>query len=247
MWPSRKPFQIDATRGTTMKRTIPILAVLALLAAGATVHAQPALDFSVPGSNPGASIRYAGGPNPLVGNAVTVSQVQGLATPLHDLIIQAITNGTLSFTAGNFTGSIGGDWEFGTGPVDALTIVGAVPGAGLSSSTTLLRGTILSAKVDMIHGDLKVALAAFVNTINATLAAYYGVPTVGEGGFNISFNARATAPNGFSSSNVHSGDVLSTAVPAPGSLVLLCSGGAASLLGAVWRRKRWRPCMGLTS
>lgn len=222
-----------------MKRMIAILALVALVGMTSTVQAQPLVDFTVPASNPGASISYAGGANPLVGSNIRITEVTGLGTPLNDLVSQAVTSGVLNLTSGNFTGSSGsGNWQFGVGPVNGITITGAVPGAGIGSSTTLLQGTILSASVTAGAGNFKVAVDAFINTIDPTLASYYGVLVNAAGSFNIGFQAPGTAPGAFSSTRVTSGDVLSTAVPAPGFLVLLCSGGAASLFGYAWRRAK---------
>jgi hypothetical protein len=218
-----------------MKRIVSILAILSLAVMASSVHAQPSVDFTVPASNPGASISYAGGSNPLVGTNISITEVTGLGgTPLHNGVTQAVVGGVLNFTTGNFSNSVGGDWEFGVGSANSLTIAGAVPGAGIPASTTLLQGTVLSAKVDVTSG--KVALGAFINTIDPTLAAYFGLLTPGSGGFNIRFLASAVAPNAFTSTTVSSGDVLSTAVPAPGFLVLLCSGSVASVFGYAWRR-----------
>jgi hypothetical protein len=220
-----------------MKGFVSILALLALVGMTSTVHAQPSVDFTVPASNPGASISYAGGSNPLVGTNISITEVTGLGgTPLHNGVTQAVTGGVLNFTSGNFGNSVGGDWEFGVGPANSITITGAVPGASIPPSTTLLQGTVLSAKVDVTSG--MVALGAFINTIDPTLAAYYGLLTPGGGGFNIRFLASAIAPNAFTSTTVASGDVLSTAVPAPGFLALLCSGSVASVFGYAWRRAK---------
>src|SRR5262249_54552698 len=150
MLSSRSFIQIGLSRGTMMKRIISILALLALVGMTSTVQAQPSIDFTVPATNPGASISYAGGANPLVGTNIGISEVTGLGgTPLHDGVTLMVTGGALNFTTGNFSGSVGGDWEFNVGPTNGITIVGAVPGAGISSSTTLLQGTVLSAKVDV--------------------------------------------------------------------------------------------------
>jgi hypothetical protein len=222
-----------------MKRTIAILALLALVGMTASVQAQPTVDFTVPASNPGASMSYAGGASPLVGTNIRITEVTGLGTPLNNLVSQAVTSGVLNLTTGNFVGSSGpGNWQFGVGPVDGITITGAVPGAGIAWSTTLLHGTILSASVTAGSGNFKVAVDAFIDTIDATLASYYGVLANATGNFNIGFQAPGTAPSAFSSTSVTSGDVISTAVPAPGFLVLLCSGGAASLFGYAWRRAK---------
>jgi hypothetical protein len=222
-----------------MKRITSILALLALVGMTSTVQAQLAVDFTVPALNLGASVSYAGGANPLVGTGIRISEVTGLGTPLNNTVSQAVTSGVLNLTSGNFGGSSGpGDWQFGVGPANGITITGAVPGAGIPSSTTLLQGTILSATVTAGGGNFKVAVDAFINTLNSTLASYYGVPTDAAGNFNIGFFAPGSAPNGFSSTIVSSGDVISAAVPAPGFLVLLCSGSAVSLFGYAWRRAK---------
>jgi hypothetical protein len=217
-----------------VRKTIFALALLALIAMVPTVRAQPIVDFGVPATSTG-TISYGGGSNPLVGTNITVDVVAGKNTALNNLVGLAISNGLLNFTTGPATGT----WMFSPG--GNISITGGVSSLSLPAGTTLLSGTLVSATVTPVQGSntLLVALGAFVNSINSAILNFYGIsgnPQVGN--FNLSFTVAAdTTPGGLFNGTIGSGDVQGT-VPAPGFLVLLCSGGAASLLGCVWRRGR---------
>ena len=59
-----------------MKKTVSILAFLALVMMASTVQAQPIIDFGVPGTAVG-TMSYAGGSAPLVGTNITSDVVAG--------------------------------------------------------------------------------------------------------------------------------------------------------------------------
>jgi hypothetical protein len=218
-----------------MKKTVFVLAFLALVAIVPGAWAQPTIDFST-GAAATGTISYAGGSAPLVGTNITETEVAGKNTALNNLVSLAITGGLLNFATGGSSGS----WSWGSG--GSLSITGTIaPQNGFAgTSGTLLSGTLVSATVTPASGTFLVTIGAFVNSVNSALAAFYGLPpNVQVGNFGLSFQVEggATAPNAFTSTTMGSGDVVGT-VPAPGFLVLLCSGGAVSLLGCAWRRGR---------
>jgi hypothetical protein len=226
-----------------VKKLVFFLALLAFVAMAPTVRAQPIIDFDVPGIAMG-TISYAGGSAPLVGTNITSDLVAGRNVPVNNNVALTINGGLLNFTTGNSNGSW--SWAAGgsisiNGSIPAQTPSGGTPFAGTSG--TLLSGTLVSAIVTPgpNSNTFFVAIGAFVNSINSAILSYYGIsgsnPQVGN--FNLSFmvSGGASAPNAFTSTTMGSGDVVGT-VPAPGFLVLLCSGGAVSLLGYAWRRTR---------
>jgi hypothetical protein len=214
---------------------IALAAGLALLG-GSTAWAQT-LDFTVPAVNPGASISYDGSTD-LVGTGIRITDVTGESTPLNNLITQLITGGVLTFNTGKLTSftTSPATWSFGGGGANSILITGGMSTPSIPGGTTLLSGTVESATVTEGGGNFKVAVAAFFNTINSTLAGYYGVPTTGwSGNFNIGFNAAGTPPGAFSSTNVSSGDVI-TSVPEPSSLAI-AGLGALGMIGVGLRRR----------
>jgi PEP-CTERM motif len=230
-----------------MKKMIFALAAALPMLGGTAARAQPTLDFTVPASNPGASISYAGGATDLVGTGITITQVQGLDTPMSNLVIEAITSGALNFTSGAFTGNVGtSEWVFGAGPAGGLTITGGISSLGLANGSTLLSGTIESVSVIAAGSTFKVGIAAFLNTINSTLASHYGFQggsgASWTGVYNIGFNAKGSAPGSFSSSSVQSGGVdTSPIVPEPSSLVIAGLGALGMIAFGLWRRKAVGP------
>jgi hypothetical protein len=178
-----------------------------------------------------------------VGTNITSDTVGGKNVPVNNNVGLSITGGLLNFT----TGSSSGPWSWAPGGSISITgtIAPQTPAGGSAfagTSGTLLSGILVSATVTPGPGSntFFVAIGAFVNSINGAILNYYGVtgnPQVGN--FNLSFfvSTGASAPNAFTSTTMGSGDVSGT-VPAPGFLVLLCSGGAVSLLGCAWRRGR---------
>jgi hypothetical protein len=219
-----------------MRKMIFALAAGLALFGGTSAWAQ-SLDFTVPGLNPGASISYAGGATDLVASNITITTVQGLGTPLNNLVITALTNGLLNFTSGAFAGVVGTEWTFGGGGAGSITISATGPASVLPSP--LLTGQILNAQVTGSGGGFHVAIAAFVNTIGTGLASLYGVPTTGwSGNLNIGFTTPdgPVAPAAFNSSLVSSGDVLCT-VPEPSTMAIAGLGGLG-LIGYGLRRRK---------
>jgi hypothetical protein len=223
------------------------LALWALVVAAPGVRAQPQFDFGVPATATG-TISYGGGLSPLIGSGITVNEVAGKNVPMNNFVGLAVSGGSLSFTTG---GQSGGPWHWGSG--GSLTISGTIspqtpPGGSPFTTTTsgpLLTGTLVSAVITPGPGSntFLVAIGAFLDTANSAILSYYGLssaPAPSQGNFAISFfvSGGATPGQGFTSTTMGSGDVTTSPVPAPGFLVLFCSGGAVGLLGYAWRRAR---------
>jgi hypothetical protein len=219
--------------------------MLALLTVASGAQASSVLDFTIPGGQGGASVSYAGGSSPLVGSNLKVSDVSGGGTPANSGATLAITNGLLNFTTGSFTNSNGGVWNFGgggsvtiTGTVAPQTPAGFAPFGGTSG--TLMDATFSSASVSSVNvNNSFLTLGLFFDPPNSDLKTYFGLPDLKyQGFFNLTFNldTATSAGSPFDSSFVGSGDTQTSPVPAPGFLVLLCSGSTVSFAGYALRR-----------
>jgi hypothetical protein len=161
-------------------------------------------------------------------------------------------DGTLAFTTGAYTsvGSNATTWSFLGGGAGSITIGGTIPAQGTFGGDTpgpQLSGAIQSAIVTASGNNFNVAIGMFINTIDPALAAYYGEPTTGWFGFfDIGFQAVAsdsspsTGTGWGSSTSVSSGDVLTSSVPEPSSVVLAGLGA----LGAIGYGLRLRKALG---
>jgi len=223
-----------------MRKMIFALAAGLALFGGTSAWAQK-LDFSVPAGGSG-SISYAGGATDLTATGIGVASVLPTGTPLHSGVSLPYTPlGTLAFSSGAYTstGSSSTVWNFLGG--GAITISGTLT-PNPPDTGTQLSGTVQSATVTNVSGVFDLAVTVFVNTIDATLATYLGVPTTGwSGALHIDFNPASTntSPStgtAFASTSVGSGDVV-TSVPEPSSLAIAGLGGLG-LIGFGLRRRK---------
>jgi len=230
-----------------MKKMIFALAVGLALVEAPQLRAQPSLDFGVVAPATG-SISYAGGTNPLVGTAIKVAQVGGINGTSNTNVLP-ITGGLLNFNTGTSSGT--GVWQWTGTSGNSFTITGSVaaqpadvPPFPGTAGPALLTGTILTASVIQTGIDTeKIAVTAFVNTVNATLANYVGlgngsVPTW-HGALNLSFFVPTGTVLGaqFTSTGLGSGDAITSPVPEPSSLAI-AGLGALGLIGYGLRRRK---------
>ncbi|QEH35037.1 hypothetical protein OJF2_35820 [Aquisphaera giovannonii] len=221
-----------------MRKFVSCLATAILLSGACRIQAGTLLDFNMDSTHPaGASIRYAGGAAPLVGVNLSVDSVTGLDASQNDGSMLSLAGGLLNFQTGNLISSDASHWAFGAGGSISITTTSPIlPGA----SDLLLSGTLKSVDVELGSGVFKVVIASYVNTVDSTLASYFGVApgSSWEGDLNLSFRAKGLPPGGFESSRILSGDVTTGAVPEPSSVLM---GGIGVLgLGLLKLRRRGR-------
>ncbi len=219
-----------------MKRTLAVLgmvvALVGFMTAGSAL-ADPELDFTIPAINSFAGISYSTSGGPLIGTGITISNVVGVdGTPLNNGTVLDITGGHLGFASGNLIGFNSSQWKFGPGVKPSLTIAGGISALGISNNSLLLLGAITNATVANISSTKKkVVYSAFFDIVNPTLANYYGLTafsnghyTLWSGTFALQFDSTPSS-NGatFTSTYVHSGDLLTSPspVPEPATLLLL--------------------------
>jgi hypothetical protein len=207
------------------KRVVVWVLVLVLSLIGTAAFAD-SLDFNIAPPTSG-SISYNGTGGPLVGSGISVNTVTGLGTAANNGTGLAISGGLLGWVTGPLTGTTSTSWSFTGGSGSSLTLTGGISGLGIASGTTLLSGYWGTATVTSIGNNFDIAGASFFDYVNPVLAAYFGEPSASawNGNFNISFFAAGAPPSGFTSSQVLSGDVVTTApVSEPASAALLVLG-----------------------
>lgn len=207
------------------------------------------------------SIGYAGGSAPLTGGNIQIDNIIGKDTSLHNNATSTCVSCVVSFMSGSFSSynPATKTWDFSGG--GAISVVGGVDFGDntsindIAAGTTLLTGIFQRAaviKLDTGFFDFRIAAGSFTDTKDATLLAYYGLPTdvPYEGGFNISFSAVQLPNNGFTSTALYSGDlvnspmnstdVVNSPVPVPAAIWLLGSGllGLVSSRGLVRENKK---------
>jgi hypothetical protein len=176
------------------------------------------------------SISFAGSASdPLVGSNISVDFLVGLSSPINSGTSATCLNCVLNFTTGILTGTTANSWSFGGGPGTFVTLIGGVDfpdptAADIPGSTPLMSGSFGDATVIQSGpGGFFFSGSSFLSTTNDLLTAFYGIASgsLTTGNFNLSFIGGGSP--GFSSTQVLSGDVIST-TPEPASLLLLGSG-----------------------
>ncbi len=217
-------------------RKLAIIMAMALVLCGAfamSAQATGTFDFDIFAATGKIAYDTAGGP--LVGTAITVRSVLG-----PDNVIYPITNGTLDFRTGDFSGSDPAHWNFGPGGFILLdgTIVKDGKTLEIDKEGELVSGFVVNsiAGADTFH----TFVGRFSDTLGVGFLKAFGFTGDEEfnGNINLSFNTDlALAPGQdvtFTTTLIGSGDVSQTLVPVPPSMILLGSG----LLGLVGLRFR---------
>ena len=117
----------------------------------------------------------------LVGSNIPTVSVSGAGTLDNNGVSLSIVDGLLSFTSGSYDGN-GSDWSWGAG--GTLTLSGCI--AGVTSTTcssdgsdnvTLISDDFQSVQIESVGSGLDVVFGDITGTINAQVAAYFGIST----------------------------------------------------------------------
>src|SRR5262249_45083593 len=187
------------------------------------------------------TINYAGGTAPFVGTNLPIDFVSAPSSP-----ILSIFGGALNFTTGSFLSSA----NFGLVFFDvfngggSFAITGAVPGAGIPTSTPLLTGSFAgpSTFTGSTFSGLPGAFSSILDVtfVDSTLTNFLNFPQSFGGGsvaqleFNLTYASSAGPGVGFSGQQ--NAILVQVHAPEPTSLLLLGSGLAS--LGLFGRRKK---------
>jgi hypothetical protein len=226
-------------------------AVLALALAAVLTHATAAraayMSFSLDAQSGAGRISFAGTGTPLVGTDLGLLTVKGLDTPSNADVALPLSNGSLNFSTGTYTGATLENPSISTSPKDfhfapggTLTVTGGVPALGIPDGTPLLTGSFSdSAFVRPLGtGNLDVQGGAFINVVNDKLAQYFGLPVgaaLYTGGLSTLFAASGDKSGAFASTGYTSGQVTTTPVPEPTTLAVFV---VALGSGLAWYHRR---------
>lgn len=115
----------------------------------------------------------------LTGSNIPTISVTGDGTPLDNGVSLSIADGFLNFTSGTYDGN-GSNWSWGPGGV--LTLSGCIAGVTAAVCTgannvALLSDDFQSVQIVPILGSVDVEFGNITGSLNAQVAAYFGVPT----------------------------------------------------------------------
>jgi hypothetical protein len=200
-----------------MKRLLFAVALVAAMFAAGSAQAATVIDFGT-GQGVGGTITVSGSLYTGTGIAVPVLKITG--APQNNSATGYLTDAVLSFA-------------YDGGANNWVKVVGAFSPAGILAGSTLLSGSFTSfTSVGTPNGISVTGVGP--DTKNATLLTYIGLPTNTPFAL-FGFSMGATSAAAANVYDTFSTDVSNTAVPEPGSMLLLGT-GLFGLAGAVRRR-----------
>lgn len=195
------------------------------------------------------NITYDGSGGALTGTNVVVDSVTGIATPFNSGINFACAGCFLNFTSGaNISEPVSSPatWTFAGGSTNSFQVFGAVPNAGITTTSLLLSGSLQAVTLTKLstHSDFAIMISPIIDSKHPLLldfflgpgaSAYYPVLS---GTYTQVFGGFADAPTfRIDSQRIMAGTITNNVVPEPGSVILL-STAAAILLFLVYRQRR---------
>ena len=205
----------------------------------AASHALSILTFTAaPGWGSSSSLEYPVAGGALSGNDIQVDSLTSISSPSHDGDTLACSGCSLSFTSGNLVSYTSGaafeSWIFAGGVGSSVEIVGSLPDAGITSSTTLLDAIFSEDLTVTRHTPTgySVEIGIQQGTVAPAIASYFGEGSeISEtGGMTLSFLLPSVANDGtFTSATGLSGS-LTAQIPEPNTSALLTLG----LVGLAW-------------
>lgn len=246
MRPIGPPPRVRTGRSRILRPALLLTAGTVLFLAAGRAQALPILEFHVRFGVSG-SIAYPAAGGGLVGTGIRVTEFDAKDTRANADVGLRCVDCFLDFTTGNFTGSGEFPWEFAPG--GSIVITGgltstdpAVP-FSIPSGSTLFSGRFHLRTIILGEGVGKLAFATgFEGMHHPALLAFLGFPQDDpfRGFFHIGFRVPAPAPpvgGTFASRRIDGGDIVTTPVPEPATLVLL---GSGLLAAGVLRHRRTR-------
>ena len=210
-----------------------------LLLAPAGSQALSILTFNAaPGWGSSSNLAYPVAGGALSGGGIQIDSLTSITSPSHDGDTIACSGCTLSFTSGNLVSYTSGtpfeSWVFAGGVGSSVEIVGSLPDAGITSSTTLLDAIFSEDLTVTRHTPTgySVEIGIQQGTVAPTIASYFGEGSeVSEtGGMTLSFLLPSVGNGGtFTSATGLSGS-LTAQIPEPNTSALLTLG----LVGLAW-------------
>ena len=142
----------------------------------------------------------------LTGSNIPTVTITGDGTPVDNGDSLVIVDGFLNFTSGAYDGN-GSNWSWGPGGV--LTISGCIAGVTAtvctgSNNVALLSDDFQSVQIEPVLGSLDVVFGNITGTLNAQVAAFFGVPTT----FSVASFTTAIDTSGTPGSSLRGSNIL---------------------------------------
>jgi len=221
-------------KGICRSLSFAALIVILQLTSSKTSDAALSIEYLIPDQTPTESIYYDQGIDAyLHGTNLSVTGVKGVDTAANAGVTLPISNGTLSFQTGAFTGKTVGPsgvvWNFGS--PGEITLKGGITTLGMPDTGTIISGHFTSATLTQLplgSYQFDIFTATFDGVESQNIKKYFGIPDDSPlaDALNFSFIGAANNCGGFTSTNFTGGVMVDTPLttPIPAALWLMGSG-----------------------